>query len=206
MRVRVGPASWSPARPAPELGCWAQHPTMVPLRACDRRQAANSVFRTVNQVGVPASLHDAEPANRHRACPGHTNPRRIDRQFSLAANLPTACAGPAVSWALASPRRHGRPLHHQGAWQGYVMLLSYVAFPCWHTHLAPLLTRSYSHCRCHPKNRPERRKPMPSSLRPFRPSNKWRAPNSDAVACLLVEGPGYRRGCQKDHRQLRQRR
>lgn len=31
-------------------------PTMLPRRACDRRQAANSVFRDIDQVRIPASV------------------------------------------------------------------------------------------------------------------------------------------------------
>ena len=105
----------------PTIGCLPMLPA-----ATTRITIATPVFRTIDrlpELPAPALSRPSPPAPCRWAQPPskHCRPPAACCLLLLLLLLLPAGTDLGWSWALAAPRRrHGRPLHHQGAWQGYV--------------------------------------------------------------------------------------
>ena len=154
---RYAPRACRACTPEPSL-LGAAHPTKPscyrwlpqPSRATPRFEVGDtSLGKSTRRESTPragATLHSPTLARDGRT-------RAISAPRILLEGLPLG-----LSWALASPRRYGRPLHHQGARQGCVASLSLSGLGCWPVHAA-LLTARHSHHRCHPQHLPKRCEP-----------------------------------------------
>lgn len=171
-----------PFRGMQRPSCWVQHPTMRPLRQASKLLPTPR-FEVLTIENL--SIHSL-PARSYNCALSLTSPRAaLSKQaphFFSTSTSRKSCRRD-LSQALGSPRRYGRPLHHQGARQGYAVFRL----------VAPIhsITNWYtpSDYRRHPSNRPERCEPL--SNRSLSSLSHKRPPCSDMVPPPFVSGKSW---------------